>query len=89
MNPLTLFHRATDAEYPPPCDLASVPVLDENDQPAGFIGASWGEWPDPPDCLHWQITTPDGVDDCLAAWGLHRAPPDPTPFLVPTDGVEA
>lgn len=74
---LTLFHRATEDEYPPPCDLASVPVFDVDDQPAGFVGAAWGEWPDPPDCLHWAITNSDDIDLVLASWGLHRAPPLP------------
>lgn len=69
---LTLFHRATDAEYAPPCDVASMPVLDDADQPAGFVGAAWGEWPDPEDCLHWAICLPDEVDAVLATWGLHR-----------------
>lgn len=77
MNTITLFHRATTDEYPPPCDLANVPVLDDADQPAGYVGASWGEWPDPPDCLHWAICIPDDVDAVLATWGLHREPPPP------------
>ena len=79
MNLLTLFHRATDDEYPPPCDLASVPVFDADDQPAGYIGATWGEWPDPPDCLHWAIIPDADVDATLASWGLHRAPDPPMP----------
>lgn len=74
---LTLFHRATTDAYPPPCDVADVPVFDADEQPAGYIGAAWGEWPNPPDCLHWAITTPEGVDDTLESWGLHRAPLPP------------
>ena len=35
---LTLFHRATDAVYDHPCACATIRVLDDNDQPAGFIG---------------------------------------------------
>lgn len=81
---LTLFHRSTDTVYPDtPCDCANVHVLDSKDQSAGFIGASWGEWPDPPDCIQWAITTPDEVDGWLATWGIHR---DPTPpDLAPDD----
>lgn len=77
---ITLFHRATTDEYPPPCDVADTPVLDAQDQPAGYIGASWGEWPDPPDCLHWAITTPDDADAVLASWGLHKVP-EPSPIV--------
>lgn len=74
MNLLTLFHRATDAVYSPPCDVASVPVVDMDGTPAGFVGASWGEHPDPPDCLNWAIIPPEEIDATLAIWGLQYAP---------------
>lgn len=74
---ITLFHRATTDEYPPPCDVAGIAVFDSNDQPAGFIGSDWGDHPDPQDCLHWAIIEDDAVDATLASWGVHRAPAPP------------
>ena len=76
MNILTLFHRSTTAEYQPPCDVADTPVLDAADQPAGYIGAAWGEWI-PEDVIQYGYCTPDTVDAMLASWGLHRVPPEP------------
>lgn len=76
---LTLFHRTTDALYDHPCDCANVRVLDSSEQPAGFIGASWGEFSDPPDCVDWAILEPEGdaVEVTLSFWGIHRDPNPP------------
>lgn len=78
----TLFHRATNAVYPGTCcDVAGASVVDAvTGDPAGYIGLVWGEHPEPPDCLHWQVfdstpEAPDGTPDnpvepVLQAWGL-------------------
>lgn len=84
---LTLFHRATNANYDHPCDCAAIAVLDDADAPAGFIGASWGEHPDPPDALDWAVLEPEGdaVEVTLSFWGLRRDPNVPPP---PEDSTE-
>jgi len=79
----TLFHRATDASYPDTaCDVASAPVIAiSTGTPAGYVGLAWGEHPDPPDCLRWQVldipedapdedTPSDPIAPALQAWGL-------------------
>lgn len=81
---LTLFHRATDAVYDHPCACATIRVLDDADQPAGFIGAMWGEFSNVPDALDSAVLEPEGdaVDVTLSFWGLRR---DPNPPLPPED----
>lgn len=89
---LTLFHRATNAVYDHPCDCATAPVLDADEQPAGYIGASWGEFSDAPDCLNSAVLEPDAqsVETVLSFWGLHRDPNPPTVEDAPqTDEVLA
>jgi len=73
---LTLFHRAEAKAYSAPCDVADVPVLDADGNPAGFIGAAWGEHK-PGAVLHWAVVEPEDVEAKLAAWGLHRVPAEP------------
>lgn len=75
---LTVFHRLTTDAYAPPCDVADVPVLDDADQPAGYIGATWGEWV-PENVIQYGYCLPEEVDALIATWGLHRVP-QPSPF---------
>lgn len=78
MYALTLFHRSTYAKYEGTlCDVANIGVVyasgKDKGKKAGFIGASWGEWPDAPDCLHVAVLDgSDGVEDKLTEWGLER-----------------
>ena len=76
---LTLFHRATNALYDHPCNCAGIRVLDDTDEPAGYIGAMWGEFSDVPDCLNSAVLEPDAqsVDTVLSFWGLRRDPHPP------------
>lgn len=91
MPALTLFHRSTFDQYADTmCDMASVGVIylsgKDKGKKAGFIGASWGEHPDAPDCLHIAVlASPDEVEAKLTDWNLQRDPnqtefpPEPPP----------
>jgi hypothetical protein len=79
----TLFHRATDAMYADTCcDCATIPVsFVADDEPAGYLGATWGEHPEPPACLHWTVLElseepgegdPDPILAVLDAWGIKK-----------------
>lgn len=95
---LTLFHRSTLNPYPDTfCDTATIGVVylsgADKGKKAGFVGASWGEHPTAPDCLHVAVLNgPDEVDAKLADWGLQRDPnqtdfpPETTPSP-DSDGV--
>jgi len=85
---LTLFHRSTFDRYDgTDCDVAGVGVVSlAGGAKAGFIGSSWGEHPDAPDCLHVAVLDgPDDIDAKLTEWGLKRDenqtdfPPEPPP----------
>lgn len=97
-NPLTLFHRSNFNHYPDTaCDLASVGVIylsgADKGKKAGFVGASWGEHPTAPDCLHIAVlASPDEVEAKLTDWGLQRDPnqtdfPPEPPLPQDSDGV--
>lgn len=73
---ITLFHRGHSNCCDGPCDVAGSAVLDQDGQPAGFIGAAWGEHT-PVDVLHFHHCEPEDVDDVLAGWGLKRPEPPP------------
>ena len=97
-TPLTLFHRSNFNHYPDTaCDLASVGVIylsgADKGKKAGFVGASWGEHPTAPDCLHIAVlASPDEVEAKLTDWGLQRDPnqtdfPPEPPLPQDSDGV--
>lgn len=86
---LTLFHRANNTRYDHACDCATIPVLDDTDEPAGYIGAMWGEFSDIPDCLNSAVLEPESqnVDTVLSFWGLRRDPNPPRVEDPPAEDV--
>lgn len=66
----TFFIRADNGIYDHPCDVASVPL--EGDHGTAFGGSAWGDHPDPPDCIEWQVVEGIDFDAWLATHGWRR-----------------
>ena len=80
---LIVFHRETQDVYAPPCDVASVAVVDiATQQPAGYVGAAWAEAAEPPpeQVLNYAVLDdPSMTDAVLAQWGVQIPQPPPFP----------